>query len=79
MGLTKYSRGHISDHHEPIHVKFGVWGFFLMFYWNMVMKMPTWHHTSVLYKVATFVVELEKAAGLMKWQNIYKPTNQKIA
>ena len=29
----------ISGHHEPIHVKFGVWGFFHMFYWNMVMKM----------------------------------------
>ena len=25
--------------HEPIHVKFGVWGFFIMFCWNIVMKM----------------------------------------
>ena len=32
-------RDHISGHHEPIHVKFGVWGFFIMFYWNMVTKM----------------------------------------
>ena len=39
MGLIRYSCGHISGHHEPIHVKFGVWGFFIMFYWNMVMKM----------------------------------------
>ena len=30
---------HISGHHEPIHVKFGVWKFFIMFYWNMVMKL----------------------------------------
>ena len=34
-----YSCGHISGHHEPIHVKFGVWGFFIMLFWNMVMKM----------------------------------------
>ena len=39
MGLIKYSWGHISGHHKPIHVKFGVWGFFIMFYWNIVMKM----------------------------------------
>ena len=39
VGLIRYSCGHISGHHEPIHVKFGVWGFFIMFYWNMVMKM----------------------------------------
>ena len=39
MGLIRYSCGHISGHHEPIHVKFGVWGFFIMFYWNIVMKM----------------------------------------
>ena len=39
MGLIRYSCGHISDHHEPIHIKFGVWGFFIMFYWNIVMKM----------------------------------------
>ena len=37
--LIRYSCGHISGHHEPIHVKFGVWIFFIMFYWNMVMKM----------------------------------------
>ena len=31
-----YSCGHISvPHDEPIHVR----GFFIMFYWNMVMKM----------------------------------------
>ena len=39
MVLIRYPCGHISGHHEPIHVKFGVWGFFIMFYWNMVMKM----------------------------------------
>ena len=39
MGLIRNSCGHISGHHEPIHVKFGVSGFFIMFYWNMVMKM----------------------------------------
>ena len=39
MGLIRYSCSHISGHHEPIHVKFGVWGFFIMFYWNIVMKM----------------------------------------
>ena len=38
-GLIRYSCGHILGHHEPIHDKFGVWGFFIMFYWNMVMKM----------------------------------------
>ena len=38
MGLIRYSCGHISASHELIHVKFGVWGFF-MFYWNIVMKM----------------------------------------
>ena len=27
------------NHHEPIHIKFGVWGFFIMFYWILVMKM----------------------------------------
>ena len=59
MGLIRYSCGHISGHHEPFHVKFGVWGFFIMFYWNIVMKMLKckkckkkkiwWRHTSVLY------------------------------
>ena len=39
MKIIRYSCGHISGHHEPIHVKFGVWGFFIMFYWNIVMKM----------------------------------------
>ena len=39
MGVIRYSCGHISGYHEPIHVKFGVWGFFIMFYWNIVMKM----------------------------------------
>ena len=39
VGLIRYSCGHISGHHEPIHVKFGVWGFFIMFCWNMVIKM----------------------------------------
>ena len=27
VGLIRYSCGHISGHHEPIHVKFGVWWF----------------------------------------------------
>ena len=27
MGLIRYSCSHISCPHEPIHVKFGVWGF----------------------------------------------------
>ena len=39
MGLIRYSCGHILGHHEPIHVKFGVWRFFIMLYRNMVMKM----------------------------------------
>ena len=39
MGIIRHSCDHISGHHEPIHVKFGVWGFFIMFYWNMVIKM----------------------------------------
>ena len=34
MGLIRYSYSHISGHHEPINVKFGVWGFFIMFYWK---------------------------------------------
>ena len=39
MGLIKYSCGHIlGPHHELIHVKFGVWGFFII-YWSMVIKM----------------------------------------
>ena len=39
MGLIRCSCGHILGHHEPIHVKFGVWRFFIMLYRNMVMKM----------------------------------------
>ena len=39
MGLIRYSCGHILGHHEPIHVKFGVWRFFIMLYRNKVMKM----------------------------------------
>ena len=62
MGQIRYSCGHVSGYQEPIHVKFGVWGFFIMYYWNMVMKMLKckkkkkkkkkknwWRHTSVLY------------------------------
>ena len=38
--IIRYSCSHIWGHHEPIHVKFGVWwGFCIMFYWNMIMKM----------------------------------------
>ena len=59
-----HSCGYILGHQEPIHIKFGVWGFFIMFYWNMVMKMPKckkkkkkkkiwWCHTSVLYRKVT--------------------------
>ena len=40
---------------KPIHVKFGVWGFFIMFFWNIVMKMlkckkenlMTWHFSTL--------------------------------
>ena len=39
MGLIRYSCGHISGYHEPIHVNFFVWGFLIMFFWNIVMKM----------------------------------------
>ena len=39
MGLIRYSCDHILGHHEPIHVKFGVWRFFIMLYRNMVMKL----------------------------------------
>ena len=35
---ARYSCGHILDHHEPIHVKFGVWRFFIMLYRNMQKK-----------------------------------------
>ena len=57
MGLIRYSCGHISGHHEPIHVKFGVWGFFfyhvLLKYCHenaeMQKKKIWWRHTSVLY------------------------------
>ena len=38
MGLIRYSCGHILGHHEPIHVKFGVWRFFIMLYRNMKKK-----------------------------------------
>ena len=34
-----YPHGRASGHLEPIHVKFGVWGFFIMLYWNRVIKM----------------------------------------
>ena len=30
--------GHISGPNEPIHVNVGVWGVFIMFYWNMAIK-----------------------------------------
>ena len=51
MGLIKYLCTHNSGHHEPIPVKFCVWVFSIMFYWNMVMKMLKWpkiwwHHYS---------------------------------
>ena len=42
MGLIRYACGHILGHHEPIHVKFGAWRFFVMLYRNMkkkIMKM----------------------------------------
>ena len=38
MGLITYSCGHNSGPREPIHVKFGLRGFFIMSY-LMVMKM----------------------------------------
>ena len=44
MGLIRYSCGHIFGHHEPIHVKFGVWRFFIMLYRNMVIKMLKCKH-----------------------------------
>ena len=44
MGLIRYSCGHISGHHEPIHVKFDVWKWK---YWNAKKKI-WWRHTSVL-------------------------------
>ena len=55
MGLIRYSWGHISGPHEPIHVKFGVWGFsscsteiWSWKCWNAKMTI-WWRHTSVLY------------------------------
>ena len=60
MGLIMYSCGHISGYHEPIHVKFGVWGFFhhgLLKYGHENSEMQKkkkiwWRHTSVLYRRA---------------------------
>ena len=55
--LIWYSCSHISGHHEPIHVKFSVRGLYIMFYWNIVLKMLKYkeenlmHHTLVLYSV----------------------------
>ena len=40
MGLIRYSCGHILDHHEQIHVKFGVGRFFIMLYRNMQTCQP---------------------------------------
>ena len=54
MGLIRYSCGHISGHHDPIHVEFGVffssssteiWSWKC---WNEKKKV-LWRHTSVLY------------------------------
>ena len=38
MGLIRYLCGHILGHHEPIHVKFGVF-FFLLKYVNEIDEM----------------------------------------
>ena len=56
MGLIRYSCSHILGHHESIHVKFGVWGFFIMFYWNikiLVMKMLKWQKKNTKTKTKT--------------------------
>ena len=51
-GLIRYSCSHISGHHEPIHVKFGVWGLRSWTCWNAKKKI-WWRHTSVLYMHST--------------------------
>ena len=38
MGLIRYSCGHISGHHEPIYVKFGVW-----------LSVRVFHHVLLKY------------------------------
>ena len=55
MKLIRYSCGHISGLHEPIYVKFDLWGFSSCSYkiwlwkcWNAKTKI-WWRHTSVLY------------------------------
>ena len=52
MGLITYSCGHISGPHKPIHVKFGVWGFFIEIWsWKCLNAKSNfwWRHTSLLY------------------------------
>ena len=72
--ITRYSCGHISGPHELIYVKFGVWRFFTMIYWNMVIAWKCWNaktkiwwrDTSVLYRkqFATYNV-------IMSWATMH--------
>ena len=48
QGLITYSCRHISGPGEPIHVKFGVWGFFIILFWNMVMKMLKYKNENLM-------------------------------
>ena len=75
MGLITHLSGHISGPHEPIHVKFGAWGFFIMSYWNMVMEVLKYKngkknddgHTSALY--GTVLIGLHWRSG-SRWTSI---------
>ena len=62
------SRGH----HEPIHVKFRVWGFFIMFYWNMVMKMLKCKKENLMTShFSTLCNENVSLSEKMNWGNFH--------
>ena len=48
MGLIRYLCCHTLGPHELNHVKIGVWGFYIMFYWNMVMKMLKYKNDNLM-------------------------------
>ena len=60
MVLIRYSCGHISGHHEPIHVKFGVWGFFIMFYGheNAEMQKRKFDDVTLQYSIAPTLLHI---------------------
>ena len=67
MRLIRNSCSHISCPHEPIHVKYGLEGFFIMFYWNMGHENDECKKENLMTSQYSFSSVANRSVGIEMW------------